>query len=747
MLLPPKVLGPLNTLSTSITVVGVASDATVQLLVNGSPRGSPVAVSGLSATIPVSPALAAGAQVTATQSRGGQTSAPTPVPEIVAGVPASLPPVVILSGLHPCIDWVLVGGCVAGATVTIEHKGHRIGTAVAAGPQVSVPVSFAQLPGAGDILLAFQSVGSHQGPTSASLPFETRESRQMAAPSVAPPYECDMAVLVSGLQEGASLVVTHDGDELAGYPFVGATVWANLLKPARENQSISVRQESRRCGLASGPSAAVGVNTAPKLPTPVIVGPICPNATILSVRNLRPGATVTVFANRKQPTGGTSILLGEAVAWATDCDLFLPPDWAAHPQIAPPGVLEIAVNQSNCGKGSEQAIHKVEPLPGSVGQPLIQSPVECARLIAVQNLTPGAFVVTTSDQPDGNPLSAPRFVASSVAAIPLYRPLRAGEKIKVMQAGCGVDAASPDTPVASLPGLPAPLIVEPLRIPHGGLRAKGLLVGARVHVFVDETWRASLDATATEMFIPVAGLQRETGVQLRQAMCTRISDASNRAHATLGEMELAIAPEGAIQKGAATSITVTAIDRELRTPVAGKVSIGNSVVGSTGVAFSHLFAAGQPAPASGVNAPDYFFAPIQWNLKEPLPQPPKKLSLDIVNQAPGYFSIAGVQWSIERQELNGTFTLVAAPTGASVSLTPPGNGQYHAYAEVTVDDLINGGTQVAEFRGNVVVHGLSTLLVVWSGADYSHTFRLTAEPVTIFAGGTAYTLYKPVVVT
>lgn len=134
-------------------------------------------------------------------------------------------------------------------------------------------------------------------------------------------------------------------------------------------------------------------------------------------------------------------------------------------------------------------------------------------------------------------------------------------------------------------------------------------------------------------------------------------------------------------------------------------------------------------------------------LPPPQPQPPKMLSLSIVNQATAFFSIVGVQWSIERQELSGAFTLVASPTGANVSVTPPTNGQYHIYAEVTVADLVNGGEIIAEFRGNTVVHGLSTLVVVWSGPSLSHTFRLTAEAVPINAGGTTYTLYKPVVVT
>ena len=76
---------------------------------------------------------------------------------------------------------------------------------------------------------------------------------------------------------------------------------------------------------------------------------------------------------------------------------------------------------------------------------------------------------------------------------------------------------------------------------------------------------------------------------------------------------------------------------------------------------------------------------------------------------------------------------------------PPTGGQYHVYAAVSVDDLVNGGTVLAEFRGNATVHGVHTLLVVWTNADLTEAFRLFSEPQTIWGGGTAYTVYNPVV--
>jgi hypothetical protein len=80
-----------------------------------------------------------------------------------------------------------------------------------------------------------------------------------------------------------------------------------------------------------------------------------------------------------------------------------------------------------------------------------------------------------------------------------------------------------------------------------------------------------------------------------------------------------------------------------------------------------------------------------------------------------------------------------------VIVQPPTNGQYHVHAAVSVDDLVNGGNILATFRGNATIHGLHTLLVVWTNADLSQNFRLFSEPQVNWAGGTAYTVYNPVV--
>ena len=752
MLLPPKVLGPINQLATSVTVLGAVDGATVQLLVNGAAAGVPVVATGLSTAVGLgATVLQPGQQIAATQSKGGETSVPSPFPETVSAAPSAttgLPAVVFLTGLHPCIDWVWMGGTIPGAKVVVQRAGQTVGSAGAGGANVSVPIHFPTPASAGDVLEAFQTFtpaggAPIQGPTVPSLPLVAAPPREPPAPTVQPPLECDMAVLVSGLNEGASMIVKHNADELAGYPFVGTPVWAELVKPARGADQIAAKQKTEQCGgSSSGFSPAVGVNPAPKLPTPVILGPICPNAPLLRVRNLRPGATVTVFGETQNASGGgASAQIGQARAWATDCDFALPAGWANHPQLTSnPGALFITAFQTNCDRGSDTAKHPVAPLPGVVGTPGMTKPVECARIIAANSLTPGAVVTVRSDQADSPVLTGPIFVTASNMPIGVYRPLRAHERVQLKQTGCGVAADSASTEVDPFPGIGAPVIVGPVRIPHGGVNLKQLVVGARVYVFVNSVPTARFDATATEMFVPLPKLAREAVVFARQSMCTKISPESNRENAKLGEMKIGHSPSP-ITRTKQTSVTVTATDRETKQPVSGSVRIGGTVVGATGAAFAHTFASGAP-PASVVDAADYVSTDIPWNLVDPAPQQ-AILHLGITNQQPARYTITSVTWTIARQDPGG-LTIVATPTGASVAQPLSTAGQYQIHADVFVDDLVDGVNVLAEFRGNTTLPG-GQHVIVWSNTDLSVPFRLFAESQVVFAGGGAITLYHAVV--
>jgi hypothetical protein len=129
----------------------------------------------------------------------------------------------------------------------------------------------------------------------------------------------------------------------------------------------------------------------------------------------------------------------------------------------------------------------------------------------------------------------------------------------------------------------------------------------------------------------------------------------------------------------------------------------------------------------------------------PPPTPPALLHLAVTNQASASFTITAVQWTVVLQEVSGN-NVVATPTGESITVTPPKNGQYLIRADVSVDDLVAGENVLAEFRGNTTISGQQWLVLVWGGAAQSRTMRLIAETQQVWPGGVPYTVVNPVVV-
>jgi hypothetical protein len=104
------------------------------------------------------------------------------------------------------------------------------------------------------------------------------------------------------------------------------------------------------------------------------------------------------------------------------------------------------------------------------------------------------------------------------------------------------------------------------------------------------------------------------------------------------------------------------------------------------------------------------------------------------------FGLLSVTWRLYRQEFGG-LTFVSARTGATAELTPPGNGQYYLYAEVSVLRQGSLEAELAEFRGNTVIDGIPVLTFVWSGTSQAKNFRLVSE-----RSGGFFSSINPVVV-
>ena len=86
------------------------------------------------------------------------------------------------------------------------------------------------------------------------------------------------------------------------------------------------------------------------------------------------------------------------------------------------------------------------------------------------------------------------------------------------------------------------------------------------------------------------------------------------------------------------------------------------------------------------------------------------------------------------------FNLLATVSGASATVQPAANGQYHIHVDVAATRVATGVNELAEFRGTATgPNGVKTLVIVWPGADQSRTFRLVTE-------GQPNNIFNPVVV-
>jgi hypothetical protein len=118
--------------------------------------------------------------------------------------------------------------------------------------------------------------------------------------------------------------------------------------------------------------------------------------------------------------------------------------------------------------------------------------------------------------------------------------------------------------------------------------------------------------------------------------------------------------------------------------------------------------------------------------------PPPTLKLSVVDNSGGNFVITSAAWIVWQHTPSG-FGTVGTYSGTSVTVTPPGPGQYLIHADVTALRKAVGDNEVAEFRLPFKGPGGATAQLISWPAIMSETFRLIAEGA---AGG----LFNPVVV-
>ena len=753
-LLPPKVVGPINELSRQITVVGTGPGATVQLFANGISFGPSTIGSGPSVAVPLGAVRAvAGQAITATQSLDSETSDSSPG-EAVSAAPAELPPVVFLSQVHTAIDWVVIGGLVPGVTVTVTHRGDVVGQQVATSMSLSIRVKFAQPFNQGDVLVASQNVAglggaTIQGRRVESLPAEGRDLKRPPLPPniMQPLRECDTAVRVTDIEQGATTRITLSDLPFEGLEagFVAPTVNIGVRRlPFPGTVTVSQAFANRSLEGPDGP--AVPVTHIPPDP-PRVLEPICPDANTVKVTGLRPGTEVALDVNLEFIDGISGILsinllrLGSGWAWSEDCEFSLPKDGLskaiqALQALRPPGTpgkfrLFMLATATPCNQRAVQSNQaSIEPLPVAAGPPFIVGPLfACGRLVHVLTNGPGSILTLHSDAPDATQMSDPQRVSSSESFLSCYRPLRAGEKISATMSGCGNSSiGSRAVQVGAAPALKPPVVIPPVRPFDRGAKIEKVVPGARVYVFVNGLWRASVDSFSENVFVALGALNIKDEITALQVLCDKTSALSQGVPVTIGRLSVHHDPSPLVRVGAGkfTLFAIRVQDAVTAFQVNARAFI-NNVEFPIDRELGTVIPLGQDGPPTFVQADGYANEPLVYKLIDPPVPAPAFLTLDFASNTPGT-SIDKVTWDLYSTSGlgNSQRTKIFTKTGATAQfqLPPPAGANTEYLVECSADVKVpNSGNMTVNIGGasNGFEHSAA---VGWVGQNLAAHFRL-----------------------
>jgi hypothetical protein len=257
----PTIDGPLFAGGRVVVVTGTTQGVTVGLLVNGSPIANALAT-GPTVAFSLASGLAAGAQVTATQTLIGVTSAASQA-VIVAAPPAPTLGPTVGSGSQT----ITLGNLVPGSQGEVEADGVVIGSGEA--PERG-RVDLSVLPRIeGETLTARQFALDATGPESAPITVAATP----AAPAVASPlFAGGQLVRVTGVNPGATVELFADGGLIASRVVSpGATeVDLALGTGLAAGSSLVATQTLNSVASGASPPVVVVEASAPVLPAQVL---------------------------------------------------------------------------------------------------------------------------------------------------------------------------------------------------------------------------------------------------------------------------------------------------------------------------------------------------------------------------------------------------------------------------------------------------------------------------------------------
>ena len=242
-LLPPRVIGPLSECSTSVRVQGQLTGSSVTVFADGTPVGSGTATWS-DQTFPLGAALAAGQQITATQTLGLDTSIASPQSVVVQAKPPVIGGVGFRSHLNQCGTCVWLEGLVPGATVELRDGTTVLGSGESydgnARFHLSTPLA------AGMDIKAQQTACGTAGSVTDGPPVDVLVEKLHSLPTPvvrAPLHECERRVTVENIVHGAHVVLMRSAGPNLHACFDQSALWMGVNPPLALGETVSARQE------------------------------------------------------------------------------------------------------------------------------------------------------------------------------------------------------------------------------------------------------------------------------------------------------------------------------------------------------------------------------------------------------------------------------------------------------------------------------------------------------------------------
>jgi hypothetical protein len=294
VLSPPHV-EPTSECSKSVYVDSFVPHATITTFLNGTiVIGGPSPTEFGFADVTLTQSLHTGDHITATQTVNGVTSAQSSPPMIVGNMPSTLPPPTIDPKIYACGRVVPVHNLASGVTVDVRDVTASASIGNGATPNLWGsdwdPVGTSPLI-AGHMITATQS--SCTGATSlnaVAMPVQP-EPAPVKAPGLDPPIVKNDAVTAHGLYTGSLLQVFQPSPIGSGFS-TGDTNFIHVAPPIAASPGVTAEQDLCHHSPRTPPQTPTS-----QIPSPTLVGPICPNQPMAIVRNTTIDATLVLLRN------------------------------------------------------------------------------------------------------------------------------------------------------------------------------------------------------------------------------------------------------------------------------------------------------------------------------------------------------------------------------------------------------------------------------------------------------------------